>query len=139
MINSSHVTLTIKLTSLQSGQQWFLKNVYGPCSAVAKAEFTNWLYNYDASGYDLWMVVGDFNLIRSPENRNRLEGNTNKMLLFNDIIHHHLDLIEVPLKDRAFTWRNMQDNCLLEKHDWVFTSSNRTMPFLTPWPVHSLM
>jgi endonuclease/exonuclease/phosphatase family metal-dependent hydrolase len=72
--------------------------------------------------------VGDFNLIRSPENRNRSGGNTNEMLLFNDIINH-LDLIEVPLKDRAFTWSNMQNNCLLENLDWVFTSSNWTLAF----------
>jgi hypothetical protein len=57
--------------------------------------------------------VDDFNLIRSPENRNWPGGDTNEMLLFNDIIHH-LDLIEVRLKDRAFTWSNMQNNCLRE-------------------------
>jgi hypothetical protein len=128
IIDSNRFALTVKLTSLQSGQEWFLTNIYGPCSAIGKAEFTSWLYNYDASGYDLWMVVDDFNLIRSPENRNWPGGDTNEMLLFNDIIHH-LDLIEVPLKDRAFTWSNMQNNCLLEKPDWVFTSSNWTLAF----------
>jgi hypothetical protein len=37
--------------------------------------------------------------------------------------------VEVPLKGRAFTWSNMQANCLLEKIDWVFTSSNWTLSF----------
>jgi hypothetical protein len=50
------------------------------------------------------------------------------MLLLNDIISH-LDLIEVHLKNRAYSWSNMQVNCLLEKLDWVFTSSNWTMIF----------
>jgi hypothetical protein len=50
------------------------------------------------------------------------------MLLLNDIISH-LDLIEVHLKNRAYSWSNIQVNCLLEKLDWVFTSSNWTMIF----------
>jgi hypothetical protein len=50
------------------------------------------------------------------------------MMLFNDIINH-LDLVEVPLKNRAYTWSNMQQNSLLEKLDWVFTSSNWTTSF----------
>jgi hypothetical protein len=65
--------------------------------------------------YELWLLLGDFNPIRHPENRNMEGGNVNDMMLFNDIISH-LDLIEIPLKNRAFTW-NMQQNVLLEKLD----------------------
>jgi hypothetical protein len=46
---------------------------------------------------DYWMILGDFNLIRSPENRNREGGDVNNMLLFNRIISQH-DLEEIPLK-----------------------------------------
>jgi hypothetical protein len=49
------------------------------------------------------MMVGDFNLMRSPVNRNCPGGNANDMLPFNDIIQH-LELVEIPLKDRAYTW-----------------------------------
>jgi hypothetical protein len=128
VIDSNHFALIVKLTSLHSGQEWHLTNIYGPCLAEPKADFINWLYNYDASSFDLWMMLGDFNLMRSPENRNRLRGNANDMLLFNDIIQH-LDLVEIPLKDRAYTWSNIQANSLLEKLDWVFTSSNWTLMF----------
>jgi hypothetical protein len=51
--------------------------------------------------------------MRSPEYRNHPGGNANDMLLFNDIIQH-LDLVQIPLKDRAYTWSNMQANSLLE-------------------------
>ena len=47
------------------------------------------------------------------------------MMLFNNIIIN-LDLVEIPLKGRSFTWSNKQDNPLLEKLDWVFTSSHWT-------------
>jgi hypothetical protein len=65
VIDSSRFAIIVKLTSLQSGQDFVLTNIYGPCSAVGKDEFTNWLYNYDALAYELWVVVGDFNLSKS--------------------------------------------------------------------------
>jgi hypothetical protein len=107
----------------------FLTNIYGPCNVVGRAEFTNWLYNYDVSNFDLWLVTSDFNLMRGPENINSPGVSTCDMLLFNDIIHH-LDLVEVHLKNRIYTWSNMQDPCLLEKFDWVFTSSSWILVFL---------
>jgi exonuclease III len=128
VVDSCSFAITVKMTSLMIGQEWYLTNVYGPCTANGKVNFTNWLYDYDSSALDLWLVMGDFNLIRCPENRNRPGDNVNEMLLFNDVISH-LDLVEVPLKNRAFTWSNMQSNCLLEKLDWIFTSSSWTLTF----------
>jgi hypothetical protein len=128
LITSNCFALTVKLTSLQSGQRWYLRNVYGPCTPTGKPEFTNWLYNIDASAYDLWMWTSDFNLIHCLDNRNRLGGNTSDMMLFNDLINH-LNLVEVSLKNRAFTWSNMQQKTLLVKLDWVLTSSNWTASF----------
>jgi hypothetical protein len=58
VIDSNRFAITVQLTSLQLGQDFFLTNIYGPCSDTGKAEFTNWLYNYDASAYELWVVVG---------------------------------------------------------------------------------
>ena len=66
--------------------------------------------------------MGDFNFIRSPEDRNRPGGDVNQMLLFNEAISN-LGLIELPLKGRQFSWSNMQDSHLLEKLDWFFTSA----------------
>lgn len=60
--------------------------------------------------------MGDFNLIRSPENRNRAGGNANDMLLFNDLINH-LDLVDFAFQGREFSWSNMQDSPLLQKLD----------------------
>jgi hypothetical protein len=67
--------------------------------------------------------VGDFNLLRKPENRNRAGGDINEMLLFNDAINH-LGLIELPLYGRRFTWTNKQESPLMERLDWFFTSSS---------------
>jgi hypothetical protein len=104
---------------------WYITNVYGPTAHEERAIFTNWLLNFDATPMDSWIILGDFNLIRSPENRNRDGGYINNMLLFNRIISQ-LDLVGIPLKGIAFTWSNMQDNPLL---DWIFTSANWTTLF----------
>jgi hypothetical protein len=69
-----------------------------------------------------WLLVGDFNVIRSHENRNKPGGDIHEMLLFNEIIVH-LDLLELPLKGKKYTWSNMQEH-LLEQLDWFFTGSN---------------
>ena len=124
-IHHERFQLTVKLRCKLSDETWFLTNVYGPTIAEERTLFTNWLNNLDTSQMDLWMILGDFNLIRSPENRNRDGGDINNMILFNSIIQH-LDLEEIPLKGRAYTWSNMQDNPLLEKLDWIFTSTNWT-------------
>ena len=77
---------------------------------------------------DHWMLVGHFNLIRSPHDRNRPGGDTNNMLMFNSLLQQQ-DLVEIPIKGRNFTWSNMQDSPLLEKLAWIFTSANWTLTF----------
>ena len=70
-----------------------------------------------------WLIIGDFNFIRSQENRNKPGGNQSDMFLFNEMIGN-LGLLELPLKDRTYTWSNMQETPLLEQLDWFFTSAN---------------
>jgi hypothetical protein len=74
------------------------------------------------------MLAGDLNLIKSHVNRNREGGNQHDMLLFNDLIQH-LVLAEIDFRGRDFTWSNMQQDPLLEKLDWVFTSSPWAMSY----------
>ena len=68
-------------------------------------------------------AVGDFNFIRSLDNRNLPGGDVNDIFIFNEVIGH-LGLLELPLKGIRFTWSNMQDFPLLEQLDWFFTSAS---------------
>src|SRR3954471_1261013 len=104
-------------------ESWTLVNVYVPCEQQSRDNFVDWLYHLSILFDANWMVLGDFNFIRSMENRNLPGGDMNDMFIFNEIIGH-LGLLELPLKGRRFTWSNMQDNPLLEQLDWFFTSSN---------------
>lgn len=105
-----------------------LYNIYGPCRGEDRETFTNWLYDLDIPDNDDWALVGDFNFIRSAQNRNKPGGDSNDIVLFNDIIRSQA-LVEIPLKGRSYTWSNMQEDPLLEQLDWVFTSSHWTQTF----------
>ena len=70
-----------------------------------------------------WLIVGDFNLLRKPEDRNREGGDINEMYLFNEAISA-LGIVELPLLGRYFTWTNKQTPPLMERLDWFFSSSS---------------
>lgn len=63
--------------------------------------------------------------MRCFKNKNLPGGNINDIFLFNEVIGH-LELIELPMKGRRFTWSNMQSVPLLEQIDWFFTTPNWT-------------
>jgi exonuclease III len=125
LIDLQKFGIIIKFTSTHSNQQWTLVNIYGPCQGEERDNFVQWLYNLNVPDDEDWLFMGDFNFIRSQDNRNRPGGDLNDIFLFNEIISH-LGLIELPLKGRSFTWSNMQNEPLLEQLDWFFTSVNWT-------------
>lgn len=84
--------------------------------------------NLDTTDFEDWVLAGDFNLIRHPENRNKPGGDISEMNMFNELISD-LDLVEIPFSGRNFSWSNMQDDPLLVKLDWVFTSASWTISF----------
>ena len=86
VIHRERFALTVTFTSSQSGQTWNLTNIYGPCSSDNTNIFVQWLENLAINPSDLWILMGEFNFIRSTENRNRPGGNVEDMTKFNEII-----------------------------------------------------
>ena len=80
-------SLTIKFTCKLSGTMWKLTNIYGPCQQDARIVFLDWFKEFHVGDDVNWLVLGDFNYIRYPHNRNRDGGNLNDMLLFNEAIN----------------------------------------------------
>ena len=70
VLHSYKFELTIKLTSLVSNQTWNLTNVYGPCDGPERIEFTQWFEAIEIEDDELWLFMGDFNFMRSLDNRN---------------------------------------------------------------------
>ena len=52
-----------------------------------------------------WMLVGDFNLVRGPEDKNTASFDASAADAFNSFIDD-LVLQELPLLDRMYTWSN---------------------------------
>jgi exonuclease III len=113
---SKSYAITVKLCCRMDNKEFFVTNIYGPASALLKQGFITWLMSLDSTSYDDWVLGGDFNLIRSPENQNKPRGDTNEMNLFNEVISN-LDLVEIPFNGRNFSWSNMQEDPLLVKLD----------------------
>jgi exonuclease III len=103
LVSQSSFHITVELTCNISFQKWHITNIYAPCNVEGRNEFMQWFTNLDSSVYDMWIIMGDFNMIRSSEDRSRPGGNHNIMLMFNSVIHQH-DLEEIPIKGRAYTW-----------------------------------
>lgn len=106
--------ITIEFNSTVTlNETWHLTNVYGPCAGELRDEFVLWMNELDIEPDQCWIIMGDFNFIRSVENRNILGGDMNDILIFNEIISN-AGLVEIPLKGRNFTWSNMQEQPLLQ-------------------------
>jgi hypothetical protein len=110
----------VEFSSNYNREAWLLATVYAPCTPNGKRALLDWFKNIQMPDDREWLVIGDFNLIRRPEDRNKEGGDTNEMFLFNEAINT-LGLTKLPLHGRRFTWTNKQPS-LLERLDWFFTS-----------------
>jgi exonuclease III len=99
--------LSVDFKSAKDDGAWTLTNIYAPCQDAQQLAFISWFHNIQVDDDVDWLIVGDFNLIRAPTDRNKPGGNIHEILLFNEAISN-LGLIEIPLKGRKFTWSNMQ-------------------------------
>lgn len=102
MVFSNEFAVSMEFLSLHNETKWLLTCVYGPCTAEGKLNFINWLKNIQMPEDLDWLLLGDFNLIRRSEDRNKPGGNLTEMFLFNSSISK-LGLIEIPLQEREFT------------------------------------
>lgn len=120
--------ISVHFTSQFTDDDWLLTNVYGPSTYDRKREFVMWLKQIQMPAHVDWLLVGDFNLMTSPANRNRPGGDMAEMFLFNEAISA-LRLVELPLHGKKYTWTNKQQPPLLERLDWFFTSNSWTLSY----------
>ena len=106
VIASEDFALVIKFQSTQSSQSWRLVNIYVPCQGEARTNYTNCLFSLNIPANEDWLLLGYFNYIRSPDNRNKPGRSINDMITFNDFIRMQCP-VELPIKGRTFTWSNM--------------------------------
>jgi hypothetical protein len=81
LISQDKHHITMKFTYKYSGRIWYLTNIYGPAHNEERMDFITWLADLNSSDMHLWMIMGDFNLIRGPENRSRTGGDNNNIVV----------------------------------------------------------
>lgn len=127
VIFQSIYAISINFSQLNE-DSWVLTAIYAPCTHEGKRQHLEWFQAIQMPEEISWLIMGDFNLIRRPEDRNKEGGDPQEMFLFNEAISN-LGLVEIPLQGRRFTWTNKQTEPLLERLDWFFSSASWTLRY----------
>ncbi|PNT61201.1 hypothetical protein BRADI_5g11925v3 [Brachypodium distachyon] len=116
-----------------------LTNVYGPCGPDDKQAFLGELLSIGLGINGPWALIGDFNLILRPAERSNLNFNVPEAARFAACLIA-LQLLEIPLLGRNFTWTNQQSAPILVNLDRAFVNlrwsnllPNSTLSFLPRW------
>ncbi len=117
-----HFSLTVRLKHLLSGTSFYLTNVYGPPTWEGKADFCSELEGLRGVCRGPWVICGDFNLTKCPEERMGRSWSRKLMSLFTDLLSK-LELIDLPVGNQCFTWSNMQAVPTLAKLDRFLIST----------------
>ena len=64
-------TVSVEFVSNHNNEPWILTNIYAPCTAPGKRAFLQWFKNINMPNTVNWLIVGDFNLYRNPDDRNK--------------------------------------------------------------------
>jgi len=80
-------TLTCFFVAIVDAQPFIVTNVYAPCDAALRSAFFSELEHLATLCSDPWLVLGDFNLARSPADKNNDNFDAAGAALFNDTVN----------------------------------------------------
>ncbi|CAN6374258.1 unnamed protein product [Urochloa humidicola] len=118
-VDKRRFSLTCTLSFLLDGSSFAFTNVYAPAHHADKAVFLQELSSSPQCDLRPWLLLGDFNLTRFPDDKKNANFHSAESSLFNDTLHS-LSLLEIPLLDRAYTWSNKRDVPTLVRLDRAF-------------------
>jgi hypothetical protein len=105
---SKRFSLTCFFSATADAQPIAVTNVYAPCNAVSHPAFFAKLVELAHLCTCPWLVLGDFNVTRAPEEKNTDQFDAVSTTLFTDTVDTLL-LQELPLLDQHFTWTNTRE------------------------------
>jgi hypothetical protein len=130
----------VVLQSTTSNLRFALTNVYGPADHARTDLFLADLLDVAANVAVPWMLIGDFNITRCPADKNTASINSSIASRFSQTIDT-LELIELRLLDRLFTWTNKWAEPTLARLDRAFISTVSYLgppSYLRPYASHCL-
>jgi hypothetical protein len=104
------------------GFRWVLMAIYGAAQPEHKDRFLVEFVNTCSNQTLPLMVGGDFNIIRSPYEKNNDHFDSRWLLLFNACIES-LNLRELALSERRFMWASSAEIPTFEKLDRILVST----------------
>lgn len=102
---------------------WWFTGVYGPHLDSEKAAFLEELREVRSLCAGPWMLAGDFNMIYAAEDKNNENLNRAMMGRFRRFVND-MDVKEVPLLGRRYTWSNERHSPTLVKLDRVLCTAD---------------
>jgi exonuclease III len=117
--NARRFSLSTSFVSTTSEAAFTVTNVYAPSDHTLTRDFVAEMERLVPSVSGPWIILGYFNLIRLPSEKNNNNFSRALAGAFNAMIHSKA-LFELPLLDRLFTWTNGQDEPTLARLDRVF-------------------
>ena len=106
-----------------TGSPWWLTGVYGPQHDEDKISFLADLREVRSSCPGPFVLAGDFNMIYCSEDKNNDNVNRAMMGRFRRFVNE-LDLKEIPLWGRRYTWSNERESPTLVKLDRVLCTND---------------
>uniref|UniRef100_J3NC32 Reverse transcriptase domain-containing protein n=1 Tax=Oryza brachyantha TaxID=4533 RepID=J3NC32_ORYBR len=123
LINVGQWSITILLQEKQGNRSWFATFVYGPQRDEDKLLFLQELQDVKGLCGGSWLIAGDFNMIISAEDKNNSRVNRRMMRAFRNSLNS-LEVKELYLFGRRYTWSNEQQIPTLVRLDRVFVSTD---------------
>jgi hypothetical protein len=112
-------SITTNIRFRSEGTVLSLTGVHSPQSDAEKIEFLSEYIDLRPLVNLEWLLVGDFNLITSTEDKNNGRVNMQMINRFKRTIDD-LQLAKLPLQRRRFTWSNKQDTPIMTTIDHFF-------------------
>jgi len=130
-------SITTSFRSTVSDYSITITNIYAPSDHRLSRAFLAELFTISPVISGPWLLIGDFNLVRSPAEKSNGLVNQSLVNAFNDTIQQ-LAAIEIPLLGRTFTWSNGQPEPTQATLDRAFVNLQHTTTFpnsfLSPLP-----
>lgn len=112
-------TVSANIKCRADGRMWTLTRVYGPQDDWGKRQFMDALIAMQQHTLPAWTIMGDFNLIYRASHKSNNRINIRLINGFKGVLDQ-LDLKELHLNGRRFTWSSETDSPTFTKVDHIF-------------------
>jgi hypothetical protein len=118
--STSH-TLSTKVLDLRNNRTWVFTGVYGPQGILEKRMFIRELKQLSQSASPQWLILGNFNLLYQESDKYSGPIDRNMIHRFRRALNH-MEVKEIQLSGKKFTWSNRHSNPTMSRIDHAFAS-----------------